>query len=282
MHDIPVFKGGSKAITVEKVDAPPKDLPTFVPGKSLAQVQLEIPVDPQGGLVKAWSASALSAFENCNYSTFLKRVKKCPDPSGPAADRGTQIHLQGEHFVDGTIARDKLPADLKKFKTHFSELRDLYEAGHVELEGDWGCTVDWDTTGFFDDNVWGRAKLDAFVREDASSARVIDYKTGKKFGNEIKHGAQAMIYAIFAFMRHPELEFLSTEFWYLDHGQTTVQNYARADAMKLLPRLKARAVMMTSCTEFRPSPGYGQCTWCAFAKVQEGQTEPACEWRYEN
>ena len=36
-------------------------------------------------------------------------------------------------------------------------------------------------------DVWARIKLDAIVHEDETSARVIDYKTGRQFGNEIAH-----------------------------------------------------------------------------------------------
>ena len=42
-------------------------------------------------------------------------------------------------------------------------------------------------------------KLDAYVKEDDTSARVIDYKTGKRFGNEIGHSQQCLLYAIAAF-----------------------------------------------------------------------------------
>jgi hypothetical protein len=55
-------------------------------------------------------------------------------------------------------------------------------------------------------DVWGRIKLDAFVHETETSARVIDYKTGKAFGNEIAHSQQALVYAIGSFFRYPDLQ----------------------------------------------------------------------------
>lgn len=45
------------------------------------------------GDVRAWSYSALKVYEECAYRTYISRVKGVKEPSGPAADRGTQIDL---------------------------------------------------------------------------------------------------------------------------------------------------------------------------------------------
>ncbi len=55
------------------------------------------------GPVAAWSYSALKVFEECPYRTYISRVKKIPEPSSPAADRGSQIHDEAEQYVDGRI-----------------------------------------------------------------------------------------------------------------------------------------------------------------------------------
>lgn len=66
------------------------------------------------GEVASWSYSALKVFEECPYRTYLARVQKIPDPSGPAAERGTLIHEQAEDFVSGALT--KFPTSLSKFK----------------------------------------------------------------------------------------------------------------------------------------------------------------------
>ena len=48
----------------------------------------------QLGPVKAWSYSALKVFEECPYRTYIQRIKKIPEPSSPAADRGSQIPMR--------------------------------------------------------------------------------------------------------------------------------------------------------------------------------------------
>ena len=92
-----------------------------------------------------------------------------------------------------------------KFEKQFADLRAGYLDGTVELEGEWGFTTDWEPTGWLSDDTWARIKLDAYVKQDKTSARVIDYKTGKRFGNEIAHSQQCLLYAIAAFARDPDL-----------------------------------------------------------------------------
>ena len=227
------------------------------------------------GLVKAWSYSALKVFEDCPYRTYISRVRRVKEPSSPAADRGTQIHQEAEDYVNGTLG-DFQPS-LKKFKDDFEELRQLFIDAKVELEGEWGFNTEWAPVGWMEPNTWARIKLDALVHEDETSARVIDYKTGKKFGNEISNSQQALLYAIATFFRYPHLEFVQTELWYLDKGETTKKGFTRADAMQFAPGFHKRAVIMTTCTDFAPTPSKHACRWCSF-KNPIGEDPAECIW----
>ena len=153
------------------------------------------------GEIKSWSYSGLKVFEQCPFRSYLARVKKIREESGPAAERGTVIHQEAEDYVNGTLG--EFPDTLKKFKDNFEELRNGFINAQVELEGDWGFDTEWQAVGWNDKNTWARVKLDALVHQDETSARVIDYKTGKKWGNEIAHSQQALLYAIATFMRYP-------------------------------------------------------------------------------
>lgn len=236
------------------------------------------PVDELGP-VTAWSYSALKVFEECAYRTYISRVKRIPEPSSPAADRGSMIHDEAENYVNGTL--DEFPASLKKFTTEFKELREQYNGNWhlkpdvlVELEGEWAFTSDWQPTAWLAGDCWVRIKLDAYVKEDQTSARVIDYKTGKKFGNEVGHGQQCLLYAIAAFMRDPELQFVKTELWYLDQGETTTQSFTRDEAMMFFPGFHSRGVKMTTTKDFDPTPSKAACRWCSYRKGDF----PECQW----
>lgn len=233
---------------------------------------VEVTEDVELGLVPAWSYSALKTFETCPYRTYISKVKKVREDFGPAAERGTRIHDEAEKYVRHELG--ELPDSLKKFAKKFSELKDLFTEAKVETEGEWGFTLSWEPTGWLSPDTWARVKLDALVHEDETSARVIDYKTGKQIGNEIAHSQQALIYAIATFFRFPDLESVNTELWYLDHGTTMEQAYTRDEAMLFMPKLHERAINMTTTTKFTPNPSTYNCRWCSFGKG----AEPHCEW----
>jgi hypothetical protein len=224
------------------------------------------------GEVRAWSYSALKVYEECPYRTYISRVKGIKEPSGTAADRGTQIHQYAEDYVNGTAG--EMAKELFKFKDQFEELRQGFIDAKVELEGEWGFDLDWKTVGWMQKETWARIKLDALVQEDETSARVIDYKTGKKWGNELAHGQQGLLYAIGTFFRYPDLQYVQTEFWYLDHAETTKKQYTREQAMQFAPGFHRRAIKMTTETEFAPTPNSNSCRWCHFKKGDE----PECHW----
>lgn len=226
----------------------------------------------QLGPIIAWSYSALKVFEECPYRAYIQRVKKVPEPSSPAADRGSAIHQEAEDYVNATLG--EFPENLKKFKNEFEELRRLFEEAKVELEGEWGFTKDWEPCGWMEGRTWARIKLDALVNESETSARVIDYKTGKRYGNEITHSQQALLYAIATFLRYPNLEFVQTELWYLDKGETAKQTYTRKEAMAFFPGFNARAIKMTTETEFNPTPSKSACRWCSY----KNGDDPQCQW----
>ena len=224
------------------------------------------------GLIPAWSYSSLKTFESCAYRIYIAKVKKIQEDYGPAADRGTKIHTEAENYVK--TESSSMPSSLKKFQPQFEKLKTLFNKGKVTLEGDWGFTIDWETCDWMDSKVWARIKLDAYVQETTTSARVIDYKTGKKFGNEIAHGQQALTYAIGSFFRYPELEHVQTELWYLDQAETSTQAYTRDEAMTFMPSLNNRALTMTSTTKFPPNPSTIACKWCSYKNGEH----PMCEW----
>lgn len=226
------------------------------------------------GPVPAWSYSVLSDFEKCQYKTYLAKVQKIKAESNEAANRGTGIHELAEAWIKGEL--EELPKDLAKFTDDFDSLRAGYVEGDVLVEDPWGFDIDWNSCDWWAPEIWCRVKLDAYVIENSTSAMVIDFKTGRKDGNEIAHSTQAQLYTIAAFMRKPELEYVACEFWYLDKGQKLKKSYTREHAMMFLPRWIERATKLTTCTEFIPNPSMYSCKWCPYSK------DGSCEWAFKN
>lgn len=237
-------------------------------------------------VIKSWSFSRLKDYERCPYMLWLKAGERrsLEHVDTTAADRGTQIHTECENFV---LGEGDFTKNMAKFAEYFQDVKLEYEAGDVTVEEDWAFTTDWQITGWWDDDASCRMKLDNFrirARNDEGEPVAgipTDYKTGKKFGNEISHNQQGQLYAIGAFMRYPTLEIADVEFLYLDHGlKSKPKQYTREKAMKFLPSWQARAQRLLDDREFRPKANKINCKWCPFSPNEKG--DGSCPWGVES
>lgn len=220
--------------------------------------------------IKAWSYSRLSVFEQCKRRAKLAYIDRIPEPERPlpagktehANDRGTRVHDAAERFVKGGI---ELIPELEKFREEFIKLRELYSKGLVSLEGDWAVDQDWSPVAWKSQDTWLRLKLDAlYMYDKGRKGVVIDYKTGKLYGNEIKHAEQGQLYQLAAFMRYPDLEELTVEFWYTDLDEIRTTVYTRAQGLRFLKGFSDRGANFTTTENFPPSPSRFACKWCPY------------------
>ncbi len=225
--------------------------------------------------IKSWSHSRDNDFQTCKFRAKLKYVDKLVEPERPlkdgqteqANDRGSRIHEAAELFVRGGV---ELIPELAKFKPEFLQLRALFAAGKVSLEGEWGYDRDWSPVAYMSADVWARIKLDALVTMDPTWGVVIDYKTGRKSGNEVKHNGQCQLYTIAALMRYPDLKRVTTELWYTDQDELTRVEYTREQGMRFFKQWNDRGIAFTSETEFKANPNKFSCQWCRFGPERGG------------
>lgn len=235
--------------------------------------------------IDAWSFSRLSDFEQCRLRAKLKYIDKIPEPERPlppgktehANDRGTRIHTAGELFVQGGV---ELQPELRTFEAEFVKLRELYKQGKVSLEGEWAVDRNWTPVAWRSRDAWARIKLDAFVRISKTHAVVIDYKTGKKFGNEIKHAEQCQLYQLAAFLRYPELQIIDVELWYTDLDDITHMRYTREQGLRFYNNFNRRGTDITTATEFPPNPNVFTCKWCPYGPGGTGHCEKGVQNGY--
>lgn len=226
-------------------------------------------------IIKAASYSRLKDYEKCPWQLWLKAGEKRSQEhmDRSAADRGTMVHDACELYVKG---EGDFIKEMAKFAEYFEDLKLRYQRGEVLVEEDWGFDQDWQPTGWWDDDVKVRMKLDNFIKQGDVAGIATDYKTGKKFGNEISHSQQGQLYAIGALLRFPKLEYVDVEFIYLDHGlKSKPKRYTRSKAMKLLGSWQERFQRLFDDREFKPKPNKINCKWCPFGP-QNGDS--SCEW----
>jgi hypothetical protein len=231
------------------------------------------PVDVK---TRAWSNSRLTDFEKCKYYFQLKHIDKVPEPQRPLKpgqveqpnERGTRVHNAAELFVKNPGV--ELAPELEKFRDLFELLRAAHAEGKVSLEGEWGFNDAWEPVGYWSDDVWVRLKLDSLVRFDDKTACAIDYKTGKKDGNEFKHAEQMALYQLGCFMKYPELEVVHVELWYLDQDELTHQVYTRKQGLRHVKPYTQRGNAVVTCSEFPPNPNQFSCRFCMYGAKGSG------------
>ena len=220
----------------------------------------------------AWSLSRLWDFERCPYMMRLKYLDKVEQPPSPHMDRGIRIHKSIEDYITGKA--EGLDPEIKTFKPELASLRERFKSGSVEVEGEWAFTSKWEVCDWRDyERVWCRVKLDSYVHLSNEIGTVIDAKTGRKYGNEIKHAEQGQLYAGAAFLRHPEKQKHIVEFHYFDQPES--DNISRVEykptvAAKFLVSFEKRATKMLEATMFPPRPNIINCSRCPYGKKGNG------------
>jgi len=191
-------------------------------------------------------------------------------------DRGIRIHDDAEKVIR---REQSITRELKPFEEDFYALQDIYEDGDAIVEELWCFDEDWNIVQPINGKHqwhkhWARIKIDTLAFIEPGHAVTIDYKTGKRVGNEIKHGDQIMIYAIAVLLLYPEVEHVTVELWYIDQEEIETKTYTREQAMRFLPRIERRGVTTTTDTQFEPDPSKHNCRFCPYKTGLIGKLGP--------
>jgi len=210
--------------------------------------------------ITSWSYSRWKTYTECPLRAKLKFIDKLPDPSGPAADRGSAIHKMAQDYVEGFIP--ELPLPLNQFSMGFDHLRRI----KAKCEIEWAFTASWTPTDWLATDAWLRVKTDAYVLKD-DELTIIDYKTGRVYP---EHKDQCSIYALAGFLVVPGVKEICTQLWYTDQQQIADHLYKKKDFPALKKDWIKRSRPMLNDTKFLPIPG-AHCRYCIFKKGVGGQ-----------
>lgn len=231
--------------------------------------------DSVGDRIQGVSFSRFDNFRKCKRRAKLLYIDRLDEPRPPLRegqteypnDRGQRIHEAAELFVKGGV---ELIGELESFRPEFEKLRELHTTGVVSLEGDWAFDNAWLPVAWRSSNVALRMKLDAFVRPEPIYAVIIDYKSGRRSGNELKHAEQTQLYTVGVMMKFPEIEEVDVELWYPDIDDLHRVHYTRAQALRFFKTWNDRIIEIQSETQFPPNPNVYSCKWCYFGPKGSG------------
>jgi hypothetical protein len=182
----------------------------------------------------ATSFSALNNFETCPKKFWHLRVQKdVREQEGEALRYGKKVHKALEHYVGKGTA---LPSEFQHLAKHVERFVHWPGTKHVEME--MAITEQYKPTGWFDKDVWIRAKLDLVIIGDRNAV-LVDYKTGKMKDDgftQLKLAA-AMLMLHFRQILSIRMAYLWTEY----DGEITHQMFERDQFVEtwneLMPRL---------------------------------------------
>lgn len=226
-----------------------------------------------------WSFSRWEVTNKCWARYEYQHLQKLPQPPSIHLERGIDVHNKGEAYLDGTLTR--LPVAYREFG---DEMRAIKKLGAI-AEGNYAFTKSWSPCEPTDwANAWLRVKIDAEVVTDGVDdgdkvLTQIDFKTGKPYPVTKE---QSELYAVTGFHRHPEVDLIETEFWYLDSGEVVKYIYARTEYSKLKKKWSARGREVIAARQFPPTTNAYNCTYCPFrssTKLGNGEKGPCEAWR---
>jgi hypothetical protein len=221
----------------------------------------------------SWSFSKLQDFSKCKRMFMLKHINKIPEPERPLPpgktehgnDRGTRVHENAEAYVRNE--HDALcPEAEKHFSMHMDLLRSMYADGMVEMEEEWAFDKGWDVAPW--KSGWVRMKVDALVHWSKTHASLIDFKTGRIYGNEIVHAQQLQLYAVSTFLRYPQLEHVTVADWYIDHGEIVERQFTRSQALRFKQNFHNQGMSITECDDFPTNANKFSCRWCPYKNTE--------------
>ncbi len=222
--------------------------------------------------IKAGSISRLNVYEACPFRAKLAYVDRIEQPKrliSEALNRGNRVHSAAEDFATG--ARSDLVAELRNFNSEFKELRHLFQQKQVVIEKMWCFDEGWSSIDeSLRDKTWLRVKLDAAVFLDRETVVAIDYKTGKRYRNELKHANQCQLYQLAVFLRYPQIQNLITELWYTDLNELVQMKFTRSQGLRFLQGFNDRLLMMMTDEVFEAKPNPWNCKWCPYRREPEG------------
>ena len=209
---------------------------------------------------KAWSFSALTAFETCAKQYYhVKVAKDIKEVEGEAATWGKKTH---KHFEDRIAKAIPLPDYLAAYEGIANSIS--AKPGTKLVEYQMAITSDFKPTEWFAKDVWCRGIVDAGVLTSKRAA-AFDWKTGKRK----PESDQLRLFAGLMFAHFPNLEVVDTAFVWIKENKMDRETVQKAEVPIIWQEFAPRVARMKRAFDenrFPPNPS-GLCRkWCPVPK----------------
>ena len=228
--------------------------------------------------IKFWSFSSAQSYDKCPKAVEHRYVLKTPKDArdNSAAERGTAMHKELELYLEGfkkpsgsvgggdpAVYGNPVDPQQFKFEGAVAEIRALCELHPFTQEEMLYLDRDWNPVATFNE-AWLLAAMDVFISVSETECIIVDWKTGKREGNEVKHMMQSQLYALCAWKRNPLLTKFTTKFIYLDQNSESTHVWKAGHMPRFFKAWDEKGKEITSATVFKPKPNKWSCKWCDY------------------
>ena len=165
----------------------------------------------------AWSFSKIEAFELCPKKMYHENIAK---DVGKQSNEVQQYGKDGHKYFELYMLKDKaLPMDFKHHQKSLDKIKQMEGEGLPEQK--LAINENFEPTGWFDSDVYGRAIIDyTVINRDKKHAFIVDWKFGKMKDDFDQISVCAAMMKCF----EPELEtIIGTYYWAKDKKFTTIK-----------------------------------------------------------
>lgn len=206
---------------------------------------------------KPISFSSLKLYTGCPKRWADAYILGNRYPSGPAAQRGNDVHAQLENYFreqpypDGSVM-------LERWRTTMVSLAVKSPTPELEI----AVTADWTPVTWDDPTAFFRGKIDLSLLESDDTYCIYDWKTGRFYP---EHADQAQAYVALA----PEAGRYQTLFVYLDqYPRVESAFHSREERQAYRDDITERVNVLRAAEEYPANPGES-CRWCPLKNVCE-------------
>ena len=209
----------------------------------------------------AWSYSSLNDYQNCPRAFQLKRVtKEFKFVESAEMKAGNVAH---KHLEDRVNLKTPLPDCLSWLEAVIQKFEG--SGGDVVAEREIALDKGLVACGWFDKEVWLRAKLDLTIRRPGVSI-ICDYKTGKRKPDS----DQLMLFAAVEFAMQPEVGTIKSGYLWTKFKKLDSETFERKDIPRIWGHFmpKVERIETAYAKDEWPCRPSGLCGWCQATKAQ--------------
>jgi CRISPR/Cas system-associated exonuclease Cas4 (RecB family) len=210
-----------------------------------------------------YSYSAIKMYEECPSKYKFSRILRLPQPSGPAAERGTMIHAEIENAIKGGL--DLLSDEIM----HLANSIKVWKENGAQSEMKFSIDKHWNAIPYDDPMSMFRGVIDLYL-EHEDKAVVIDFKTGK----DRDYSDQIRVYSAVILATKPHISEVKNIIEFIDLKKTKeYPTIKREDLSSLKSLMVGRILAPEKDNIFAPNPNQF-CKWCHYRKDNGGP----CKW----